>query len=83
VIEVPTGRGDLPSPLTPSERDVALRAFEGASNRAIATARGTSERTIANQLKSIYRKLGVYSRAELAAVLAGAADTDEHGGTVA
>jgi len=31
--------------------------------------RSTSERTVANQLAAIYRKLGVSSRAELAARL--------------
>lgn len=55
--------------LTPSERDVVERLVRGASNRAIARARGTSERTIANQLQRIYRKHGVYSRAELVALL--------------
>jgi DNA-binding CsgD family transcriptional regulator len=30
-----------------------------------AAARGTSENTVANQLKAIYRKLGISSRMEL------------------
>ena len=53
--------------LTPSERDVAARALRGQSNAAIARERETSLRTIANQLASIYAKLGVRSRRELCA----------------
>ena len=57
--------------LAKAELEVALDAIAGLSNRAIAAKRGRSARTIANQLASIYRKLGVGSRAELAARLAG------------
>jgi DNA-binding CsgD family transcriptional regulator len=56
--------------LTRAEREVALAAGMGASNREIARVRRTSERTVANQLAAIYRKLSIASRAELAAVLA-------------
>jgi DNA-binding CsgD family transcriptional regulator len=52
--------------LTPSERDVAKLAREGLSNAAIAELRGTSPRTVANQLARIYRKLGCGSRIGLA-----------------
>ena len=58
--------------LTRAEEEVARAAIGGLSNAEIATMRGRSERTIANQLASIFRKLGVTSRAELAAVLASA-----------
>lgn len=68
VLSIPLGTTDVSS-LTPSERDVALRASGGESNRQIARGRGTSERTVANQLASIFAKLGVGSRAELAARL--------------
>lgn len=58
-----------PSPsereLTPAEREVAEQVFAGSSNRQIAKQRGVSERTIANQLASIYRKLGLQDRHEL------------------
>jgi DNA-binding CsgD family transcriptional regulator len=59
----------VPSPdrLSPSERDVAARVLAGESNAEIARARGVAVRTIANQIASIFRKLGVGSRAELAA----------------
>jgi len=53
--------------LTPSELDVVRLALEGLSNEAIATRRGSAERTVANQLASAYAKLGVGSRAEAAA----------------
>lgn len=57
--------------LTRAELEVALAAASGATNRAIASARRTSERTVANQLAAIYRKLSIASRGELAAVIAG------------
>lgn len=69
VLSVPLGSACDLSALTVAERDVAERASTGVSNRAIARARGTSERTVANQLASIFGKLGVGSRAELAAKL--------------
>ena len=55
-------------PLSESERDVVVRLVAGYTNRAIARARGTSERTVANQLASAYARLGVSSRIELAAL---------------
>jgi DNA-binding NarL/FixJ family response regulator len=59
------GRG--PWSLTAAERAVAAAAAAGLSNREIADERGVSERTVANQLAAIYQKLGINSRAELAA----------------
>ncbi len=55
--------------LTDAERDVALLLLQGATNRAIAARRGSSENTVANQIKSVFAKLGVRSRAELTALL--------------
>jgi DNA-binding NarL/FixJ family response regulator len=55
--------------LTAAEREVALEALAGLSNAEIAARRQRSPRTVANQLSSIYRKLLVASRAELAARL--------------
>ena len=60
-----TPRGD--ALLTDAERDVASAAARGLSNRDIATLRGSSTRTVANQLAAIMKKLEVSSRAELAA----------------
>ena len=58
------------APLSPAEREVALLAAQGATNAAIGARRESAERTVANQMRSIFEKLGVHSRAELAAVLA-------------
>ncbi|HVH04589.1 MAG TPA: helix-turn-helix transcriptional regulator [Myxococcota bacterium] len=62
----------LLAPLSAAEREVALLLVRGASNREIARRRGAAVRTVANQARAVYRKLGVASRAELAARLHGA-----------
>ena len=67
VFSYPIAVASFPSTLTPAEQAVAGRIVEGATFREIGKERGTSERTIANQAKAIYRKLGVRSRLELAA----------------
>jgi DNA-binding NarL/FixJ family response regulator len=74
VLTFPLSPPDLPATLTEAERDVALRVLAGNSNAAIASARRSSERTVANQLARIYRKLGVASRSELARRLLGESD---------
>lgn len=56
--------------LSGSERIVARAACRGVPSAAIAAERGTSARTVDNQLGAIYRKLGVHSRSELAAITA-------------
>lgn len=61
---------DLLGVLSRSERRVVALALAGLSDEEIATRRRCSKRTIANQLGSAYRKLGVRSRIELAARLA-------------
>jgi DNA-binding CsgD family transcriptional regulator len=55
------------STLTPAERAVFDMLLQGASNAAIARARAGSVRTVANQVASIFQKLGVGSRYELIA----------------
>lgn len=55
--------------LAPSEQEVLVLVLEGQSTAAIARARGTSPRTTANQIAAIFKKVGVRSRAELAAKL--------------
>ncbi len=52
--------------LTRAEAEVARYVLKGLSNKQIALRRRTCERTVANQLASLYRKLDVSSRAELA-----------------
>ena len=69
VVSVPRPSPQEIDTLTEAEAEVAELALRGLSNREIADARGTSERTVANQLASVYRKLDVHSRAELAARL--------------
>lgn len=56
-----------PASLSPAETEVFWSLLRGESNARIAASRGTRVRTIANQVASIFAKLGVHSRAELAA----------------
>ena len=56
-------------PLTRRERELAAEILNGRSNRAIAAFFHVSEQTVRNQLTTLYRKLGVASRLELAARL--------------
>jgi DNA-binding CsgD family transcriptional regulator len=51
--------------LTEAERSVVADLIAGSTNADIAHRRGVSERTVANQVQSAYRKLNVRSRAEL------------------
>ena len=55
--------------LTRAEREVVLLVLAGASSNEVAARRRTSSRTVANQLASAFRKLGVNGRTELAARL--------------
>jgi DNA-binding NarL/FixJ family response regulator len=50
-----------PSELTPAERRVAA----GMTNRDVAAALFVSPKTVEHNLGSVYRKLGIHSRAEL------------------
>ena len=54
-----------PDVLSPAEKEVAALVARGRSTADIARARRVSPRTVANQLASIFRKLGVSSRQEL------------------
>jgi DNA-binding CsgD family transcriptional regulator len=55
--------------LTPSERRVAELAAEGPTNREIAQALFVTQRTVEVHLTSIYRKLAISSRSQLASAL--------------
>jgi len=57
----------LVNPLTDNETEVALLAAQGQPSKQIAEARFVSARTVDNQLRSIYKKLGLGGRADLAA----------------
>jgi DNA-binding CsgD family transcriptional regulator/tetratricopeptide (TPR) repeat protein len=56
--------------LTPSERRVAEMAAEGPTNREIAQTLYVTQRTVEVHLTSVYRKLAISSRSQLAAALA-------------
>ena len=58
------------TPLTPREREIAVLAARGLTNKEIATSLVISARTVDNHLSSIYAKLGIATRGELALVLA-------------
>jgi DNA-binding NarL/FixJ family response regulator len=71
VISYPLRRPASFSSLTASELEVVEAVLDGQSQREIATQRGRSSRTIANQLASAYRKLSVRGAAELAVLVQG------------
>jgi DNA-binding NarL/FixJ family response regulator len=56
--------------LSNAERSIVADLFGGKRIPAIALERGTSPRTVAHQIGSVYRKLGASSRRELLALLA-------------
>jgi DNA-binding CsgD family transcriptional regulator len=69
------GRRDRPKAgwdsLTPAEREVAALAAQGRSNLEIGASLLVSTATVRTHLSSIYAKLGLTNRAELAAAAAG------------
>jgi pimeloyl-ACP methyl ester carboxylesterase/DNA-binding CsgD family transcriptional regulator len=60
--DAPVGAGD--AELTPAERDVLRLVALGLDNPAIAQQLNKSEKTVRNQVSSIFDKLGVHTRAE-------------------
>ena len=61
---------EVPALLTSRERELALLVAAGKSNRAAAEALSVSEKAIEKYLTSIYAKLGMTSRVQLAAYVA-------------
>jgi DNA-binding NarL/FixJ family response regulator len=61
--------GAAPPVLTPAQLAVARAIARGASNAEIARERGTSMRTVAKQVASIFVRLGVGSRRQVAIVM--------------
>lgn len=53
--------------LTDAEREIAILILKGLSYKEIASARGTTERTVRHQALAIFRKAGLAGRAEMAA----------------
>jgi DNA-binding CsgD family transcriptional regulator len=66
-----SGRAPTPGLLTPTEERVAALVAAGHTYREVADTLFISPKTVQWNLSKIYRKLGVRSRAELAATLAG------------
>ncbi len=63
-------RRDAGGALTPGEREVALLAGQGLTNRAVAERLFVSPKTVEANLSRVYSKLGIRSRAELGRVMA-------------
>jgi DNA-binding NarL/FixJ family response regulator len=68
-IGMPIRDVDRLASLTKSERDVLADLLRGHSNRVISVRRDRSPKTGANQVASVFAKLRVHSRRELALVL--------------
>ena len=64
--EAPAGPAPSLDVLTPREHDIVRAVLRGASNGAIANDFALSPQTVRNHLSSIYLKLGVATRLELA-----------------
>lgn len=56
--------------LTPAQREVTRLALGGLSDEAIARRTGRSRHTVSNLLRQAYRRYGLSTRIELAALLA-------------
>jgi DNA-binding NarL/FixJ family response regulator len=67
VLSFPTEAPPLDARLSPAEQEVARALLAGQRNADIAERRGSSLRTVANQVASILRKTGVRSRADFVA----------------
>jgi DNA-binding CsgD family transcriptional regulator len=67
-----------PGALTPAEHRVALLAAHGHGNWAIAERLYVTQRTVETHLTHVFQKLGIGSRAELAAALGGQATAAGH-----
>ncbi|WP_203582084.1 helix-turn-helix transcriptional regulator [Microbacterium hibisci] len=66
--------GSAVSDLTPQELQVSVLLAEGRTTREAAAALFLSPKTVEYHLRKVYTKLGIGSRAELAAALAGTAE---------
>jgi len=70
VLSFPAHAPTILPELTAAESEVVALVLAGSSNEEIARERSSSTRTVANQVASVFRKLGVKSRGELAAAVA-------------
>jgi two-component system nitrate/nitrite response regulator NarL len=62
------GKADPLAPLAPRERQIAAHVGRGLRNREIADALAMSEGTVKVYLHTIYQKLGIKNRTELALI---------------
>ncbi len=70
ILALPSSRNERARrKLTITEQEVAERVIAGSSTAAIARARQTSAHTVSNQIRGMFTKLGVRSRAELVRAL--------------
>jgi DNA-binding NarL/FixJ family response regulator len=67
VLSLESARGTEALPA--AEREVAEAVLAGMSNEEIAARRGTSVKTVANQLARLYERFDVHSRAALSRAL--------------
>ncbi|WP_308163936.1 helix-turn-helix transcriptional regulator [Nonomuraea sediminis] len=65
----PALAGLEPVTLTPRQREIALLAVQGLTNKEIAERLFVSRRTVANTLVAVYERTGVNDRAALAGLL--------------
>ena len=69
VVDITLPESSALESLTPTEREIAHGIAQGASNAELARRRGVAVRTVANQVRAVFEKLGVTSRGELVVVL--------------
>ena len=69
VHDLPSGTPSFASHLTPAQREVVEHALAGMGDEEIARVTGRSRHTVSNLLRQAYRRLGVASRVELAALI--------------
>jgi DNA-binding NarL/FixJ family response regulator len=69
VVSFPVPTADWSRSLTSAEKDVANDLLAGLPNHAIGRKRGSSVRTVVNQVASIFKKVGAHSRLELCLVV--------------
>ncbi len=74
-----SGRRGRPGQLTPTEQKICELAAAGLRNHEIAARLFLSARTVEANLSHVYRKLGIRSRAEIAAALAGTGQPGQPG----
>jgi DNA-binding NarL/FixJ family response regulator len=68
-VSFPVPKFDWSASLTSAEKDVASDILAGLPNVAIGRKRGSSVRTVVNQVASIFKKVGAHSRLELCLVV--------------